>query len=511
MNISCDKCGKRYVIADEKLAGKASAKIRCKQCQNLITFSVGSSSATAASPEGGVAAAPTAAPIPQSTQWDEEEQTRAMPALDLSATWFAMIHGTQTGPLDLTALKAKVDTGDVTLRTYLWKPGMADWKRASDVPEVSPVFAGVSVAHPPLEPAKARDEAVASQLPAPEVTTKRATPSGGTGAVVTQDSSVPAPRASNPAPLNDLFNDVSGELPKLSQQDMESTQADQDPFAALGGGDDKQLPPPGEATKFFIAQAGVNKRNPPWKIALFVVSIVALPVAVLWVLSTLSVIPPVTRVNEQGVEVQESFFSPAGISSLKDRLTGEGERKKQAAAAEAARKKAAAAAAAGSVGAGTPKDTTKPEVGGPTAVTPPKDGVKLTAEQMAALVYADETNKIGNTAIKDRNKGQAGMEVNKAGGLSDDAAMKTINQNIKGFNACIENALRRNPNLAVGNVQVVITVGTSGTVKTASVEPKKHEGSDWAQCMVSAAKRITFTASDGETELQVPFKVGVSM
>ena len=37
MNVTCDKCGKRYVISDDKVAGKASVKIRCKQCQNLIS------------------------------------------------------------------------------------------------------------------------------------------------------------------------------------------------------------------------------------------------------------------------------------------------------------------------------------------------------------------------------------------------------------------------------------------------------------------------------------------
>ena len=40
VNVTCDKCGKRYVISDDKVVGKASVKIRCKQCQNLISVTV---------------------------------------------------------------------------------------------------------------------------------------------------------------------------------------------------------------------------------------------------------------------------------------------------------------------------------------------------------------------------------------------------------------------------------------------------------------------------------------
>jgi hypothetical protein len=65
--------------------------------------------------------------------------------------------------------------------------------------------------------------------------------------------------------------------------------------------------PPGEVTKYFIAQSGAGKRNPPWKIALFVVGGIGLPVGVLFLLSTLKVVS-VTRTNDKGEEVQESCF-----------------------------------------------------------------------------------------------------------------------------------------------------------------------------------------------------------
>lgn len=135
MNVTCDKCNKRYSIADDKVRGK-SVKIRCKQCQNLISVQ-GPAAVSAGVELGG-------GPAVAGSPW-EDERTRAMPAIDVTAQWFAMVKGKQLGPFDFKGLEGKVKTGELTLRTYLWKQGMGDWKRASDVPEVSPVFAGVSV------------------------------------------------------------------------------------------------------------------------------------------------------------------------------------------------------------------------------------------------------------------------------------------------------------------------------------------------------------------------------
>ncbi|MDX2009907.1 MAG: GYF domain-containing protein [Myxococcaceae bacterium] len=564
MNVSCSNCGKRYVLSDDKVAGKSSVKIRCKQCQSLISIDVASGSAsvagggagaTASSPSGirssgAVAMAAMQQPVPQAgrSPW-EDEATKAMPALDLTTQWHAMIGGVQQGPFDVKALMGKAAAGEVTLRTYLWKAGMTDWKRAADLPEVSPIFAGgnqapassPSQANKPItRPSQAvarKDVAVANEMPSPEVTKPRggnvADPlpsnqlAGGpmpqpqaqraSGAfkapVETRPEPQPAPAEQ---PLNDLFGDVplsgpsgvasvSGvsETPSQQSEQVPSGAADVDPFAALGEASDKELPPPGEATKFFIAQAGVNKRNPPWKIALFVVSIVGLPTAVLYLLSTFQVVqlPTVTRTAEDGTEVQESFFSPGGVSGLKDILTGDSKRKKEeaerrqkelAAAQEAARQRALAAKS-------PPGDAVPDQPG------PPKP-----ANPQLAMNYADldDPNK---RSVKLRDRDAIGGTVVASAGLKDDVAGKVVADNLKAFNTCIENALRRNPNLQVGAVNVSLNVGASGAVKSVTISPKQHEGTDWGACMMSAGKRIVFPASDGETEVQVPLKVGVAL
>lgn len=507
MNVTCDQCGKRYVIPDEKLAGKTSVKIRCKECQKLIVITVAASVAAPAAM--GAAAAP--------SPW-EDESTRAMPPMDPTAQWFAMMGGKQQGPFDVSALQRLVGSGEVTLRTYLWKTGMADWKRAADVPEVSPVFAGVatppssSPSRPPSKstPAVQRDVAVANETPSAE----RPTAQNGAGAVVAQSQ-----------PLNDLFRDVGdvsdaaanaevvgaaspaaeaqGEGPGDGEagnepQGGEGEAAPDDPFAAITGPDDgKQAPAPGEATRFFIAQAGVNKRNPPWKIALLVLAFVGGPIALIFILNTLQIVslPTVTRTNENGEEVQEPFFSAGGAGGLKDLLTGDAKRKRE----EAERQRRERDALAHRKNNPTPKpgDDGEPEV-----VTPRPQDPSL------AAFYGEDDRKTRTPKVRG-GEGTDQAAVNTSG-LSQEAALKVIGDKSKAFQACIDNALRRNPNLAVGNITVELNVGPSGAVKSANVDPKKHEMTDWGQCMITTAKRIVFPASDGETVVQVPFKVGVS-
>lgn len=528
MNVSCDKCGKRYVIADDKVVGKASVKIRCKQCQNLISVS-GTSAAAAAGPAPSSAPAPRASSVggvvPQRNPW-EEESTRAMPPMDTSAQWFAMVGGKQQGPYDVNQLGEQVQGGTVTLRTYLWKSGMGDWKRAADVPEVSPLFAGAppvssspsGLAPPPPPPRPAskstpavqRDVAIANEVPAAAVA--RPTAQNGSGAVVQQQ-----------APLNDLFGDVSGlndvgsstggtspELDPVGESQQQafqespsgnSQQPVADPFAALSQDDGQVAPPPGEATRFFIAQAGVNKRNPPWKIALAVLGFIGGPIALIYILNTFEIVklPTVTVTNENGEEVQESFFSSSGAAGLKDILTGDSKRKREEAEKARLERERIKLAARNPVKTpGKPEPEPEPEVVKP----------KVQDPNLAAFYENDDRRQVGP---KNRREDTPSNTAVSTSGLSEEAVGKVVADKSKAFQLCIDNALRRTPNLSVGKVTVVLVVGPSGSVKSASIDPKKHEASDWGQCMMATGKRIVFPSSDAETDVQLPFTIGVAL
>jgi hypothetical protein len=538
VNVSCNKCGKKYVIADDKVAGKASVKIRCKQCQNLIQVSVGQAAAPAPAP---AAVSVSIGGESLGGEAQAEERTRMMPAPDVTAAWFAMVGGKQIGPMDLKGLSVKVSAGEITLRTYLWKNGMAEWKRASDVPDVSTVFAGVSVGATATGPTQAAPEtrksgirnapsaqmdvALANETPVRE--SAPAATSGPTTAPTTAPSANPF-GGDGGGGLNGLFDDISGVNKTGEQQAYKPSEpaAEQhtdpnqdgqhvanvppgvDPFSLVDPANPSELPPPGEATRFFIAQAGVNKRNPPWKIALFIFGLIGLPVSALYLLSSLHVVTlEITRTTEDGKVVQESFFSEGGITGLKDLLSGDAKRKREEAEKKAKEAEALAAKQKADALARAQAAKNKPDE------KDDNDPFKSIKPQDPNLknFYEDQGLK-GSVVPKVRHNAEegSGQAVNQAGGLSPEAIGKVV-AGSKAFAACIDQALRRNPNLSVGAITVTLTVGSSGAVKSAGIEPKKHEGSDWAQCMMSAGKRLTFPASDGETEVQLPFKIGVAV
>lgn len=57
------------------------------------------------------------------------------------AIWLG-VRGTPTGPLDLAALKQHFRDGTLTGDTLTWRTGMAEWKPASQMPELKDVLAG---------------------------------------------------------------------------------------------------------------------------------------------------------------------------------------------------------------------------------------------------------------------------------------------------------------------------------------------------------------------------------
>lgn len=264
----------------------------------------------------------------------------------------------------------------------------------------------------------------------------------------------------------------------------------------------------GEVTRHFINQSGANRRNPPWKVALFAIGIVGVPFGVLYLLSEYKIVG-VTVVNDQGEEVKQSFFTPEGMSGIGDVLSGRAAEKRAEAKAQAeVWKKAVAAKSKKIAGSNAPlEDLTASER---------KGAGPGTAESMGNVVGSLGAF-YGDTEKKDRGpKVRAGDDTRSqahAGGLDDKEAAKVVGNSQGAFQHCIEEALRRNPNLKVGKVAIAVTVAPSGTVKSANIEPKVHENSEWGACLMQRAKRMVFPPFDGdeEAEVQVPLVVGVSL
>src|SRR5512133_1640608 len=139
LNFTCESCQRRFAISDEKVRGKA-ARVRCKGCGNMITVGPlpeqpSDEERTRMVAVDDLERLRAKASEPQKNPW-EEEPTRAAPSSS-EASWFAMVHGKQEGPFDLGALSEKIAAGEISGRTYLWKKGLPDWKRAADLAEIA--------------------------------------------------------------------------------------------------------------------------------------------------------------------------------------------------------------------------------------------------------------------------------------------------------------------------------------------------------------------------------------
>jgi membrane protease subunit (stomatin/prohibitin family) len=73
----------------------------------------------------------------------------APPPVPQSAMFHVAMGGQATGPFDMATLEQKVQAGEITRETPVWKQGMAQWAPAGEVSEFANLFASVP---PPLPP-----------------------------------------------------------------------------------------------------------------------------------------------------------------------------------------------------------------------------------------------------------------------------------------------------------------------------------------------------------------------
>jgi len=685
LNFSCDNCGRKYSVADDRVGDKG-VKIRCKHCQHLIVVkpppvleseestrmvslgelersgvagprsepasgggkggqrasAKGSQTSNKGSQRTEVGAPPSPSALsttsPGASPW-EGEATRAVVAPDPNAQWFAMVKGQQVGPFDLRGLSGKMKQGEVGLKTFVWREGMDDWKRAEELPELALMFAG-GMAKEERKEAAAKVEAVKSiaaalqksaaagmrtSAPKPvrpgepveeprRVPVAEASPDEMWPAESTQDGrdaagpvafdlsvdgsdapeasaddiqalgdppeldlmatastatdaqaapvtpppspalgSGPAPAMSSaaavtvtpgptrrspkksrtPAPAPkadeaaadassssvdlsaDLFSDLdlrrSGEHKAIDPGDLVRTKDEPapngstgeaqanpvvDPFSKMGAIPKGMLPKANESTSYVIDQAGVNRRNPLWKIALFVVLLLALPVGALYGLSELNVVPlEVTRVDEAtGEEVKEKVFSRAGVNGLRDLLMGK--------RSSARPRKDPDPSGAGEKG---PDSKDARDKAPATGAAPDK--------KLESLYQEDQKKDVGPSrapALTGDSKEQGKDE--PIGGPPKEEINKVVEATQRAFQFCIEQELKKNPGFKGGKVRLVATVGSSGVVKKATIDRQDIDQSDLGECLKGRARRMSFSAFSGDdVDLEIPLILSTAM
>ena len=58
------------------------------------------------------------------------------------AAFYAAINGAQAGPFTFRDLAAKMQSGEITRQTLVWKQGMGNWTAAESVSDLAELFAG---------------------------------------------------------------------------------------------------------------------------------------------------------------------------------------------------------------------------------------------------------------------------------------------------------------------------------------------------------------------------------
>lgn len=353
-------------------------------------------------------------------------------------------------------LEQLIRAGEVTGKTFVWAEGMAEWRRAETLPQLARSLAAT---RPPRPASTADLSQLFSDL---DLTVSRPMDAR---AVEQMLSGNRAPKAALPGPAP-ARSSATGRTPTRSTAARPSRR----------GGDDDDF----EAS-------GLVRRNPTWKVAVAVLLVVGVPVAGLYALSSLSVIPlEVPRVDPAtGASVKEPVFSAKGVRGLKDLLLGK------------TPPPAPPAPPQREVRAPAPKPAAPPAAPAPPKPEPP-------ASPELKKLYGDTRKAdIGPTAVP--SLGHTSGAAAAGGGPNQQALAKVVSQSGPAFQACIEQQLKRTPNFRGGKVNLVATVGASGTVKQARLDRKEIDVSDLGSCLKSRARRLVFPAFEGEdVEVEIP-------
>jgi predicted Zn finger-like uncharacterized protein len=167
MKITCDSCGAKYTIADDKVRGR-KVKIRCKGCGTpIVVDGAQQSGGSAPGADEGVQDADGSVPI----------DVAAGSIAPSAGEWSVNLSETDQRTMSTQQLVQGWANGTVTSDAFVWKEGMSDWLPILECAELSQLLAA-----PPPQP-EAASAAVSAASTRPASSAARVT--GGRGQVGT--------------------------------------------------------------------------------------------------------------------------------------------------------------------------------------------------------------------------------------------------------------------------------------------------------------------------------------
>jgi predicted Zn finger-like uncharacterized protein len=175
MKFACDACGKKYVLTDEKLAGKRTVKLKCRACAHVIV--VKQDGELVISPIVGQSVRPAASLAPDPLP-SEVPRAPALPIIDEAAPGPSPAQPAAADTAGTGASEARAADGDKSA-----EPGAAEETPAASIePAPSPDVTGggfpespagaMPVVPPPPSPVGAEGEAKPAGLARPAVAAK---------------------------------------------------------------------------------------------------------------------------------------------------------------------------------------------------------------------------------------------------------------------------------------------------------------------------------------------------
>ena len=131
MKFLCDRCKTRYSIGDERVRGKI-LKIRCKNCNNVITvregMDIGAHAPRSNQPTQSLdISGPTAAPAANGALGAAFASAMTKPPPALEEEWYVSIDGEQAGPFSLAEAQRWVANKPFDAELHCWSEGFDDW------------------------------------------------------------------------------------------------------------------------------------------------------------------------------------------------------------------------------------------------------------------------------------------------------------------------------------------------------------------------------------------------
>src|SRR5688572_10011510 len=147
MKVTCESCGSKYTIKDDKVRGKR-VKIRCKGCKSPIVvdgLSIDGSSSASDSENAPAYSDVPDAPDDTGLASAEAAFPAAAPLGAAVERWSVNLSETDSRDMTTDEIVAAWRSGLVTDDAYIYKPGFDDWKPILEVPELARLLSSPAV------------------------------------------------------------------------------------------------------------------------------------------------------------------------------------------------------------------------------------------------------------------------------------------------------------------------------------------------------------------------------